>query len=207
MTVVEFEVVADGVLQFAGAAMDAAAQLFFGEASEPAFHQVEPGRARRREVEMKARMTQQPTLDGRGFVGGVVVDDQMERAAARDLVVNRLQELAELHRPMAAMKLPDHGARLEVECGEQVGSAVTQIVGSTPLRLAGAHRQQRLTAIECLDLALLVDAQDQRAVGRIEVKPDDIAHFLDEQRVLGKLEALTRCGCSAKARQMRLTML
>ena len=40
MTVVEFEVVADGVLQFAGAAMDAAAQLFFGEASEPAFHQV-----------------------------------------------------------------------------------------------------------------------------------------------------------------------
>ena len=44
MTVVEFEVVADGVLQFAGAAMDAAAQLFFGEASEPAFHQVEPGR-------------------------------------------------------------------------------------------------------------------------------------------------------------------
>jgi hypothetical protein len=57
------------------------------------------------------------------------------------------------------------GARLEVERGEQVGSAVTQIVGSTPLRLAGAHRQQRLTAIECPDLALLVDAQHQRAVG------------------------------------------
>jgi hypothetical protein len=50
-------------------------------------------------------MTQQPTLDGRGFVGGVIVDDQMERAAARGMVVNRLQELAELHRPMAAMKL------------------------------------------------------------------------------------------------------
>jgi hypothetical protein len=30
MTVVEFEVVPDGILQFAGAAMDAAAQLFFG---------------------------------------------------------------------------------------------------------------------------------------------------------------------------------
>ena len=71
-------------------------------------------------MEMKARMTQQPTLDGRGFVGGVIIDDQMERAAARDLVVNRLQELAELHRPMAAMELPDHGARLEVERGEQV---------------------------------------------------------------------------------------
>jgi hypothetical protein len=30
-------------------------------------------------VELEARMTQQPTLDGRGFVGGIVVDDQMER--------------------------------------------------------------------------------------------------------------------------------
>jgi len=126
--------------------LDAAAQLFFGEAREPAFHQVEPGSAGRREVEMKARMTQQPTLEGRGLVGGVIVDDQMERAAARDLVVNGLQELAELHRPMAAMKLPDHGARLEVERGEQVGSAVTQIVGSTPFRLG---RGAAATAADC----------------------------------------------------------
>jgi len=50
MTVIEFEVVADGVLQFAGAAMDAAAQLFFGEACEPAFHQVQPRGAGRGEV-------------------------------------------------------------------------------------------------------------------------------------------------------------
>ena len=69
MTVVEFEVVADGVLQFAGAAMDAAAQLFFGEASEPAFHQVEPGRARRREVEMKARNAAAANAGWPGFCG------------------------------------------------------------------------------------------------------------------------------------------
>jgi len=29
MTLVEFEIVADGILRFAGAAMDAAARLFF----------------------------------------------------------------------------------------------------------------------------------------------------------------------------------
>jgi hypothetical protein len=83
---------------------------------------------------METRMTQQPTLDGRSFVDGVIVDDQMEREAGRDLLANGLQELAELHRPMAAMKLPDHSARLEVERGEQVGGAVAQIVGSAPLR-------------------------------------------------------------------------
>ena len=51
MTVVEFEVVADGILQFAGAAMDAAVQLFFGEACGPALHQVEPRGAGGREVQ------------------------------------------------------------------------------------------------------------------------------------------------------------
>jgi hypothetical protein len=43
------------------------------------------------------------------------------------------------------MKLPNHSARFEIERGEQVGGAVAQTVGSAPLGLAGAHRQQRLT--------------------------------------------------------------
>jgi hypothetical protein len=52
------------------------------------------------------------------FVGGVIVDDQMEREPVWDLEVDRLKELAELHRPMAAMKLPEQSASLEVERGE-----------------------------------------------------------------------------------------
>jgi hypothetical protein len=99
MAVVEFEVVADRVLQFADTAMDAATQLFFSEACEPAFDQIEPGGAGRREVQVEAWMTQQPALDGRGFMGGVIVDDQVEREPGRDPVVNGLQKLAELHRP------------------------------------------------------------------------------------------------------------
>ena len=38
--------------------------------------------------------------------------------------------------------------------------------------------------------ALLVDAQHDRALGRVEVQPDDVAHLLDEQRVLGQLPML-----------------
>jgi hypothetical protein len=55
-------------------------------------------------------------------VGGIVIDDQMEREPGRELVVNRLKELAELYRPMVAMKLPARRAGLEAECGEQVGA-------------------------------------------------------------------------------------
>jgi hypothetical protein len=75
MPVVELQVAADSVLAFAGAAVSAAAQLFFGQDSEPALDQVEPGSAGRREVQVEARMAQQPALDRRGFVGGVVIDE------------------------------------------------------------------------------------------------------------------------------------
>jgi hypothetical protein len=42
------------------------------------------------------------------------------------------------------------------------------------------HRQNRLFAVECLDLALLVDAENKCPVGRREIKADDIARLADE---------------------------
>jgi hypothetical protein len=41
-----------------------------------------------------------------------------------------------------------------------------------------------------LYLAFLIDTQHDRAFGRRQVEPDDIAHFLDEQRISGELESL-----------------
>ena len=55
MTVAVFEVSADGVLQFAGAAVNPAVQLPFGEQRKPALDQVEPGAAGGSEVQMKRR--------------------------------------------------------------------------------------------------------------------------------------------------------
>ncbi len=60
----------------------------------------------------------------------------------------------------------------------------------SPLHLAGPHRQQRLGPIEGLDLTLLVHTEYERAVGRRQIQPDDVADFLDEQRILRQLEGL-----------------
>ena len=48
-------------------------------------------------------------------------------------------------------------------------------------RYTGHHRQDRLLAIKCLDLALLIDAEDEGPIGRGKVKADDIAYLVDEQ--------------------------
>jgi len=64
------------------------------------------------------------------------------------------------------------------------------VVVSATLGLAGPHGQERLGAVQRLDLALLVDAEHQGAIGRVEIELDDVAHLLDEQRVGRELEGL-----------------
>jgi hypothetical protein len=64
------------------------------------------------------------------------------------------------------------------------------VVVRPPLNLARAHWQQRLSAIQCLDLRLLIDAEYQGTVWRVEVEADDIANLVDEQRIGRRLEGL-----------------
>ena len=67
---------------------------------------------------------------------------------------------------------------------------MTNIGVGPALRHARHHRQDRLLAVERLDLALLVDAEHQRPVGRRQVEPDDVANLVDEQRIARQLECL-----------------
>ena len=50
------------------------------------------------------------------------------------------------------------------------------------------HREAGLGAVQRLDLALLVHAQDNRLVGRVQVEANDIGKLLGEAGVLGELE-------------------
>jgi hypothetical protein len=62
------------------------------------------------------------------------------------------------------------------------------------------QRQTGLGAVESLDLALLVDREDDGMRRRIDIKPDDVAQLGDELRVGRQLELthsrLTRRGHS-----------
>jgi hypothetical protein len=52
---------------------------------------------------------------------------------------------------------------------------------------AREHWQDRRSAVQRLDLGLLVDAQHDRALGWVQVQPDDVSDLGDELRVLGEL--------------------
>ena len=106
------------------------------------FDQIKPGAAGGSEMQMKAGMALQPTLDGRGLVSAVIVQDQIQLQLARQ--VDGFQKAAKLLRAVATMEFANHGAGLGIERSEQIDGAVTHIVRGATFGLAGSHRQQRL---------------------------------------------------------------
>ena len=139
---------------------------------------------------MEARMASKPAFDGRSLVGTVVVHHQMHVEFLRHRLFDRAQELQELLRAMPSMQLTDDFAGGDIQGRKQRRGAMAAVVMRSPLRHAGHHRQDRLRAIQGLNLALLVHAQHQRSVGWVQVQPHDVAHLLDEERIGGELEGL-----------------
>src|SRR5215471_10226050 len=98
----------------------------------------------------------QPGIDKRSFMSAVIIHDQMNFEVGRYFLVDAVEEFAKFHTPVPAMTLADYFAGGDVECGKQRCGAIAEVIVGTALSLAGPHRQNRLHAIERLDLGLLV---------------------------------------------------
>src|SRR5258708_6148677 len=100
---------------------------------------------RRSEVQVIARMPQEPRLNFLGLVGGIVVQHQMDRKIGRNVAIDLLQELAELDGAMAWPAPADHRSRGDVQGREKAGCAMAFVIVSSTLGLPGHHRKDRLT--------------------------------------------------------------
>ncbi len=76
--VVLFEIIVDRPLEVGDGVEHAATDALSGDLGEEALDQVEPRRRGRREINVVARMPDQPRLDLGMLVGGIVVGDQMD---------------------------------------------------------------------------------------------------------------------------------
>src|SRR5450432_357505 len=158
----------------------------FGE--EP-LDEVEPGTGCRGEVQCEAFVSHQPPFHGRRLVGGVVVEDQMQIEMCGRLAVDCFQKRQELVCPMACQTFADDGTGRHIERGEECCGAVALVIMGHRAGTALFQGQTRLRAVECLDLALLIDGKHQRLLRRIDVKADDVLDLRDEVGIVGDLEA------------------
>ena len=72
----------------------------------------------------------------------------------------------------------DDGPVENVEGGEQRRCAVAFVVVGHRPSAALLHRQTGLGAVERLDLALLIDREDDGVGGRIDIETDDVPELL-----------------------------
>ena len=99
------------------------------------------------------------------LVGGVVVENHVDRFGGRHLVLDGIEKADEFLMPVALHAAPDDLAFEDIEGGKPGGGAVSFLVmghrGAAPL----FHRQPGLGAVERLNLAFLVDAEDTAWAG------------------------------------------
>ena len=178
----------DGGLEIDEGMEDTPLEAPFCEFGEEAFDGVEPRGGCWREVENKPLVAIEPGPDLRMLMGGVVVEDDVDSLVRRDLSVDHVEEADELLVPVAMHIAPDNRPVEDVQSGEKRrGSIAFVVVGhgaETPL----LHGQSRLGAVQRLDLAFLIDGQDDGVGGRIDIQPNDIAQFADEVRIVRELE-------------------
>ena len=151
------------------------------------FHQVQPGGAGGREVDMEAGPFGEPVPDQRRLVGGVVVRNQVhvqpagtsDSMASRNLR-NSTARWRRWHWPITLPVLASKAAKRGWCRG-----ARNHGCAAPPGPGAGA------TAAWCgPDLGLLVHAQDQRPVRWIKVEAHNVPHLFDEEGVRRQLEGV-----------------
>ena len=95
----------------------------------------------------------------------------------------------EVLRAMLRLTPRRHFAGRNVERGEQIERAVADVVMRPSFGLTQVHRQDRLRALQRLNLRLLVDGKDGGVVRRVHVETDHIAHLLNQLRIRRELES------------------
>ena len=116
-------------------------------------------------------------MDRRRLVRRQVIQHDVDLPLGLDAAVDVAEERDEVLGPMLRRAPRDHLARGHVQRGEEIERAMPQVVVGPSFGVSDVHRQDRLRALERLDLGFLVDREHDRIVRRVHVQPDHIAHL------------------------------
>ena len=189
VVVAVFDPVFNRRLEFRHAGECASPDALAGDFGEQPFDEIEPRAGCRREVNMEAGMALEPSLHGGGFVGGVIVGDEVKVEMGGGCAADLFQERQKLGGAMAGQALADDRAARHIEGGKQRCRTVTLVIMGHGAGPALLHGKAWLGAVEGLDLALLIDAEHQRLVGRIEIKSHDVLDLFGKIGIVGDFEA------------------
>ena len=199
LLIILFEEAVDRGLEIGDRSEHAAFQSPLCQGREKTFDSVEPRCRSGREVKGPAGMAGEPLADLRMFMGGVIVDDRLDRLSRWSPLLDGVEEANELLMAMALHVAADYCAVEHIECGEQRCRAVSLVVVGHGSGATFLQRQTGLGAVKRLDLALFVERQNNGVSWRIDIEPDHVAQFVNEAWVVRKLELANPVGLETMA--------
>ena len=146
------------------------------EDGEPDLDLVEPGAVGRGEMEADVWVAGEPAF-ALGLVGRKIVEDDVDLLAwiGGDDAVH---EIEELDAPATLVVAGSDVAAEHVERGKQGRGAVALVVvAAAAERPSVGQLEIALGALQRLDVRLLVDRNDQRTLGRVEIEPDNLGRL------------------------------
>ena len=183
--------------QLRDTAKDSATNLFGRQVSKDAFHQVEPRTASGREMHVDARVARQPPLDRGMFVRGIVIGNQMQGLALGDLAINQTKECQPFLVTMAWQARGDDRALRDMQGGKEGGGAMPLVIVRHRAAAPRLQGQARLRAIQGLDLAFFIHAEDDGMFGRVQIQAHHVLQFVLEVRVPAELKGPDSVGLQA----------
>ena len=180
----------DGVLQILHPVERAPTHPLGGQLGQPALDQIKPTGTGRHQVGDEARMPREPSSHLGVWVSPLVVHHQVPGHRARKFLVETAQESPELLVPMTRQALPDDPAREHLQGRQQRGRALALIVVGQGPAAPLLQGQARRRAVPRLNLALLIHANHQRQLGRIQLKADHVGQLFQKLGIARQLEAL-----------------
>ena len=199
------EIGIDGLDEFGHAIDGQSFELALIEFTEKALYDVGPRGTGGHEMELYAGVSRQPFAYGFVFVGRIVVEDDVDLKLRFDAAYDRLHELQELLMAMLGHAVMDDVTRRNVESGEKGRCAMALVVVCHGAGAAPFQWQPGLSTVQGLDLALLVEGENDGVVGRIEVHAHHVVELLDQAGSRESLKRRTLWGLSPNLLHVRQT--
>jgi len=162
-------VISNRSYQLTDAAEGSSPDAFVGDFREEAFHQIQPGSAGGSEMPVITGVLGKPSLHLGMGMGAIVIEDEVNRQLARGAALDAVQKAQKLLMAVARHAVSQNLAVQHVQRREQGRGSMALVIMGLPFGDSWAQRQNRLGAIQSLNLALFVHAQHQGLLWRVQV--------------------------------------